>query len=151
MSAGCIHPGGSASSTAMGASVDRPSLFASVQTLVVKLGSQVLNDAANQLDPAFVRSIAQQVVALRERGVRVTIVSSGAVSAGRAELGLTKRPSDLGQLQAVAAVGQRKLMDAWAAAFEPDGLKVAQVLLTRDDIDNRSRFFEPAKHRGRVS
>jgi glutamate 5-kinase len=121
--------------------LERTSLFSGVKSVVVKLGTQVLCDAQNKLDPAFLSSIARQVKELRDRDIRVTIVSSGAASAGRAELGLKTRPSDLAQLQAVAAVGQRKLMDAWAIAFEPFGLKVAQILLTRDDIDHRTRFL----------
>ncbi len=121
--------------------VDRRLLFTEVRSVVVKLGTQVLSDAQSQLDPAFFTSIAKQVKELHDRGIRVTIVSSGAAAAGRAELGLKSRPSDLAQLQAVAAVGQRKLMDAWAIAFEPFGLKVAQILLTRDDIDHRTRFL----------
>jgi hypothetical protein len=56
-------------------------------------------------------------------------------------LGLTSRPSDLGKLQAVAAVGQRRLMDVWADAFESHKLPVAQLLLTREDIDDRTRFL----------
>jgi glutamate 5-kinase len=122
-------------------SVDRTSLFANVRSVVVKLGTQVLSDAKNQLDPGFLADIARQVGELHARGVRVTLVSSGAVGAGRAELSLDKRPKDLAHLQAVAAVGQRRLMDAWAIAFGPTGLKVAQILLTRDDIDNRTRFL----------
>lgn len=121
--------------------MNRTELFAPIRSLVVKLGTQVLSDAQNKLDPTFLTSIAKQVKELHERNIRVTIVSSGAAAAGRAELGLKSRPSDLPQLQAVAAVGQRKLMDAWAAAFEPVGLKVAQILLTRDDIDHRTRFL----------
>src|SRR5439155_12223819 len=60
---------------------------------------------------------------------------------GVAELGLPKRPTDLARLQAVAAVGQRRLMDVWADAFAPFQLHVAQVLLTREDIDARTRFL----------
>ena len=122
-------------------SADRAELLSKVRTLVVKLGTQVLSDAENRLDPPFLASIARQVAALRSRGIHVTIVSSGAAGAGLAELGLAKRPSDLAQLQAVAAVGQRRLMDAWAAAFAPLDLKVAQILLTRDDFDSRTRFL----------
>ena len=85
--------------------------------------------------------MAEQVAALQKRGVKVTIVSSGAIGAGLRELNLPKRPTDLAKLQAVAAVGQRRLMDVWAAAFEPHGLTVAQILLTRDDIDHRTRFL----------
>ena len=112
-----------------------------VKTAVVKLGTQLLTDSSGRLDVAFVGAIARQVAALREKQITVTIVSSGAIGAGLAELGLAKRPTDLAKLQAVAAVGQRRLMDTWAAAFEPFKLPVAQLLLTREDIDDRTRFL----------
>ncbi|HSI33604.1 MAG TPA: hypothetical protein VK986_08440, partial [Tepidisphaeraceae bacterium] len=111
----------------------RQRYLAPVRSLVVKLGTQLLTDKERRLDDAFLGSVARQVVALRERKVAVTIVSSGAIGAGLRELGLASRPKDLATLQAVAAVGQRRLMDAWAAAFEPHGMKVAQILLTRED------------------
>ena len=112
-----------------------------VRSVVIKLGSQLLIDKTSALDAPFLAAVAAQVAALSKRGVRVSIVSSGAVAAGLKELGLPKRPADLGKLQAVAAVGQRRLMDTWAAAFAPHGLHVAQVLLTREDIDSRTRFL----------
>ena len=115
--------------------------LSSARTLVVKLGTQLLTGPGGRLDAAYLTSIAGQVAALRGRGVVVTVVSSGAVGAGVAELNLPGRPTDLARLQAVAAVGQRKLMDAWATAFAPHGLPVAQLLLTRDDIDDRTRFL----------
>lgn len=113
----------------------------SVRSVVVKLGTQLLNDKDQRLDAAFLATIAAQVAGLARQGVRVSIVSSGAIGAGLRELGLDKRPTDLGRLQAVAAVGQRRLMDAWAAAFAPHAMHVAQVLLTREDIDSRTRFL----------
>src|SRR6478672_11156274 len=112
-----------------------------VRTAVIKLGTQLLSDSDGRLDAAYVATVATQVATLRERGVRVTLVSSGAIGAGLRELNLPKRPTDLAKLQAVAAVGQRRLMDVWASAFEGHGLKVGQILLTRDDIDHRSRFL----------
>ncbi|HEV7298909.1 MAG TPA: glutamate 5-kinase [Tepidisphaeraceae bacterium] len=112
-----------------------------VRTVVVKLGTQLLNDASSRLDAAFLATIAAQIATLARNGVHVSIVSSGAVSAGLRELGLDKRPVDLAKLQAVAAVGQRRLMDAWAAAFAPHDLHVGQVLLTREDVDDRTRFL----------
>jgi glutamate 5-kinase len=115
--------------------------LASAKHVVVKLGTQLLSDKDGQLDPAFLGAVAAQVAELRGRGILVTIVSSGAIGAGLRELKLPKRPTDLGKLQAVAAVGQRRLMDAWAAAFTPHGLPVAQILLTRQDIDDRTRFL----------
>src|SRR3954452_24671502 len=119
----------------------RKKYLAHVRTAVVKLGTQLLADTEGKLDAAYVGTIAKQVATLRERGVRVTIVSSGAIGAGIRELKLAKRPTDLAQLQAVAAVGQRRLMDTWADAFEPYGLPVAQILLTREDIEARTRFL----------
>jgi glutamate 5-kinase len=119
----------------------RKQALSHVRSVVVKLGTQLLSDPTAKLDAQFVAGIAKQVATLRDRGVRVTIVSSGAIGAGIRELGLTSRPSDLGKLQAVAAVGQRRLMDVWAAAFEPHKMPVAQLLLTREDIDDRTRFL----------
>jgi len=120
---------------------NRRKYLSGVKSAVVKLGTQLLADSQKRLDSAFLRDIAQQVVALRQRGIAITIVSSGAVGAGLRELNLPTRPTDLPRLQAVAAVGQRRLMDAWAAAFEPFGVPVAQLLLTREDIDSRARFL----------
>jgi glutamate 5-kinase len=119
----------------------RESSLSAVRSVVVKLGTQLLTDADGRLDGLFLASIAGQIMQLRSRGIRVTIVSSGAVGAGVAELNLAKRPTDLAKLQAVAAVGQRRLMDTWAAAFEPFELHVAQLLLTREDVDDRQRFL----------
>jgi glutamate 5-kinase len=120
---------------------DRAEYLAGVRTVVVKLGTQLLTDKNGRLDAPYVASIAAQLAKLRAQGLRVTIVSSGAIGCGIAELSLPKRPTDLATLQAVAAVGQRRLMDVWADAFEPHHLHVAQLLLTRQDIDDRSRFL----------
>src|SRR5215213_3240930 len=120
---------------------DRKQYLAPVRSVVVKLGTQLLTDASGRLDSAFLSTIAKQVATLRERGINVTLVSSGAIGAGVAELNLPKRPTDLAKLQAVAAVGQRRLMDVWADAFEPFKLPVAQILLTREDVDDRTRFL----------
>lgn len=119
----------------------RKRYLSGVKSVVVKMGTQLLSDAQRRLDVGFLKEMAGQVVALRQRGIEVALVSSGAVGAGLAELGLSKRPTDLAQLQAVAAVGQRKLMEGWADAFGEHGVKVAQVLLTREDIDHRTRFL----------
>jgi glutamate 5-kinase len=112
-----------------------------VKTVVVKLGTQLLNDKEGRLDAGYVATVAHQVATLRERGTRVTVVSSGAIGAGLGELKLSKRPTDLAKLQAVAAVGQRRLMDVWAGAFAAHAMPVAQLLLTREDIDDRTRFL----------
>jgi glutamate 5-kinase len=115
--------------------------LAHVRSVVVKLGTQLLTDKQGRLDQAFLQTVAEQVIALRGRGIHVTLVSSGAIGAGLGELGLPSRPKDLALLQAVAAIGQRRLMDAWAAAFAPHGIPVGQILLTREDMDRRARFL----------
>lgn len=121
---------------------DNPRLaLSSVKTILVKLGTQLLSRPDRTLDTAFIASMAAQIAALRSRGVRVTVVSSGAVGAGMSRLKLTKRPTDLATLQAVAAIGQPRLMSAWSDALEPHGLSAAQILLTRDDVDDRTRFL----------
>src|SRR5580658_5298824 len=119
----------------------RTQYLQSVRSVVAKLGTQLLSDRNGRLDSAFVATIAHQVAELREKGIRVTIVSSGAIGCGLSELGLSQRPTDLSRLQAVAAVGQRRLMDVWAAAFHSHNLHVGQLLITREDIDGRSRFL----------
>src|SRR3954465_7066731 len=119
----------------------RGQYLAEVRSVVIKLGTQLLSDAQKQLDTAYLSEMATQIVGLRQKGIAITIVSSGAIGAGLRELKLHKRPVDLAQLQAVAAVGQRRLMDCWAAAFAPHQLLVGQVLLTREDIDSRKRFL----------
>src|SRR5688500_4796529 len=122
-------------------SASRTQFLASVRTAVIKLGRQRLSDKDGRLDAAYVGEVARQVAELRARKVGVTIGSSGAVGAGLRELNLPKRPTDLAKLQAIAAVGQRRLMDVWADAFEPFKLPVAQILLTREDVDDRTRFL----------
>ncbi len=112
-----------------------------VRTVVVKLGTQLLSDKDGRLDAGFIATVADQVAALRSRGIRVTVVSSGAVGAGLRELNQPKRPTDLARLQAVAAVGQPRLINIWATAFAAHEIPVAQLLLTREDIDDRTRFL----------
>ena len=108
---------------------------------VVKVGTNVLADADGAVDAGRIRGIADQVAALRERGIAVIIVSSGAIGAGVRELALASRPDTLPELQAVAAVGQSKLMRTYSEAFAPHGLHVAQVLVSRDDFADRTRYL----------
>jgi len=113
------------------------------RNIVVKLGTQVLSDTSGQprLDVDYLHDIARQIAGLHRDGYRVALVCSGAVGAGCYELGITQRPTDLAELQAVAAVGQRGLLTLLHEAFEAQGLRVGQVLLTRTDFDDRGRFL----------
>ena len=119
----------------------RKNRLAKARHIVIKLGTQMLTDDAGKLDQAYIEHLADQVAQLRDQGLQVTMVSSGAIGAGLAELALPKRPKDVAQLQAVAAVGQRKLMTCFHDAFEKHDLEVAQLLLTRSDLDDRVRYL----------
>ena len=109
--------------------------------LVVKLGTGVLTTDASglQLDRAQFARFAAEIAGLVAGGHPVTIISSAAVAAGVAALGLPARPSSLPAKQACAAVGQSQLMRAWQEAFAAHGLAAAQLLLTHGDIDSRQR------------
>ena len=109
--------------------------------LVIKLGTGVLTTDANglQLDRAQFTRLAAEIAALTRAGHPVVVISSAAVAAGVAALGLGERPTSLPAKQACAAVGQSQLMRAWQEAFAAHGLAAAQLLLTHGDIDGRQR------------
>jgi len=108
--------------------------------IVLKFGTGVLSRSAGRtLDAAQFRRIARDIAALVEQGHSCVIVSSAAIAAGVHALGLDRRPEDLPGKQACAAAGQPELMRIWTNAFHREGLKVAQLLLTHDDIDSRLR------------
>ncbi len=117
------------------------SRFARPSLVVVKVGSSSLRGPHGRLDRDQVHSLAEQVVALRATGVRVVLVSSGAVAAGMGLLGLDRRPSDLQTLQACAAVGQGELIHEYQRTFRTHELAAAQILLTPDDFGRRSRYL----------
>jgi glutamate 5-kinase len=119
----------------------RQKCFVPARRVVVKMGTQLVTRADGFLDLPYIRDMAAQIVALRHRGYEVTLVTSGAIGAGRAELSLDKRPKDVADLQAVASVGQPILMAHFHEAFRDHGLKVAQMLLVRDDFHDRTRFL----------
>lgn len=116
---------------------ERTVALAGVRRVVVKIGSRLLAESPAGRPAA----IADQVAHLRARGLEVVIVSSGAISLGVRALGLTGRPTDLPTLQAAAAVGQNRLMQQWQHAFAAHEIVIGQVLLTHDDLGDRSRFL----------
>jgi len=109
--------------------------------IVVKLGTGVLTDSRKQPDLAQLGQLAAQIAAVRAQGKEVVIVSSGAVGAGMGVLGFQKRPADLSQLQACAAVGQPRLMTLYERLLAEAGFPVAQVLLTHDDLQHHERHL----------
>ena len=120
----------------MTADSQQPSI-GKVSRLVVKLGTGVLAPTPGTIEADRLRILGESVRNLRREGVEVIIVSSGAVGLGMGKLGLSVRPSDLSTLRACAAIGQSLLMDIWSKAFEPLGLIIAQMLLTREDFRSR--------------
>jgi glutamate 5-kinase len=110
-----------------------------VERLVVKIGTSLLTRDGGHLDRPRVARFARELAQIQKSGVEVVLVSSGAIAAGMGELGWKKRPSDLAKKQAAAAVGQPKLMETYRQFFRRQGVKVAQVLLTREDFENKAR------------
>ncbi len=115
-----------------------------VKTLVVKIGSDVLSGKGAKTqthDRKVIRDLAEAVAELRDRGVKVVLVSSGAIGRGLARLEQSSRPKKMERLQAAAAIGQPHLMRLYEAAFAKHGLKVGQILLTRSDFEDRQRYI----------
>jgi glutamate 5-kinase len=109
--------------------------------IVVKVGSGVLSHGGVGLHHPTLRALAGCLARVQAQGVEVILVSSGAILAGMEALGLTERPRDLPLKQAAAAVGQSHLMRAYEEAFQPCGRRVAQILLTQEDLRHRSRYL----------
>jgi len=112
-----------------------------VKRVVIKIGSSLLTGSSAQgLRMRFLGSLARQLKALSDRGITPLVVTSGAIAAGLHEMGLSRKPKEIPKLQALAAVGQTNLMQAYDKAFAHRGLKVAQLLLTREDLAHKARY-----------
>src|SRR5688500_5028326 len=107
--------------------------------IVVKIGTASISRAQGGLDEARLSALASELAALHKNGSRVILVSSGAIGAGMDAFGWTERPVKLADKQAAAAVGQVALMEAYKRAFGAQGVTVAQVLLSRADLEDRDR------------
>lgn len=126
---------------AVPAAPDRATLLKSARRVVVKVGTGVLCDENAIFDQRRVRALADGIAALVKGGRQVVLVSSGAVTLGAAELEVHRsRLRDASVTRACAAVGQCKLMQAWAEAFHPHELTPAQVLVTEDDFTDLNRY-----------
>lgn len=119
---------------------NRKSIFKSAKRIVVKVGSNVLTEDQG-LNLKAIRSVSRQICRLIDGGREVILVSSGAMASGVKKLGLDKRPDEIPKRQAVAAVGQAGLIMEYEKAFARDHKRVAQILLTGDDLNNRKRYL----------
>jgi glutamate 5-kinase len=113
-------------------------LIADAKRIVVKIGSSALTSLVDGLDVGRLDLLADAVEARMRAGTDVVVVSSGAIGAGMAPLGLLRRPNDLATKQAAASVGQLALAHAWGTSFARYGRTVGQVLLTAEDIARRT-------------
>lgn len=116
------------------------SAIGTARTIVVKVGSSSLTTSAGGLDPARLDALVDSVAARAAAGSSVVLVSSGAIAAGLAPLGLKRRPRDLATQQAAASVGQQLLAQQYAGSFARHHLRVGQVLLTTDDVVRRAHY-----------
>lgn len=112
-----------------------------VDTVVVKVGSRIVTSSEDRPCADRVRELVEDVVALRESGVRVVLITSGAIAHGMAVLGLNKRPATMPMKQACASIGQSRLMQVYELYFQRHGVPVGQVLVTWDDLRDKERYF----------
>ncbi|NNG08504.1 MAG: glutamate 5-kinase, partial [Desulfobacteraceae bacterium] len=120
--------------------ISRLDLLRPVKRVVVKVGSGVLT-TSHGLNKRVINDLTDDVCALKKKGVEVILVSSGAIASGLKKIGMAKRPESISHQQAVAAIGQSTLMMVYEKAFGRHGQRVAQVLITRDDLHHRRRYL----------
>lgn len=111
------------------------------QRWVVKIGSALLTNDGQGLDTERISGWAKQMAQLKQAGIEIVLVSSGAVAAGMTRLGWTARPDTMELLQAAAAVGQTKLVQTYEDLFQQSALHTAQILLTHEDLSDRKRYL----------
>ncbi len=111
------------------------------QRWVIKIGSALLTNDGTGLDAALMKSWVSQMADLVRNDVELCLVSSGAIAVGLQALNLKTRPTELPLLQAAAAIGQMGLIQAWQSCFKAQGLETAQVLLTHEDLADRTRYL----------
>lgn len=108
--------------------------------IVIKVGSNVLTNA-DGLDYLVFENLGGQMAALKAKGYEIILVSSGAVAAGMRKIGLSEKPAEMPQKQALAAIGQADLIHTWENVFEKSNLRAAQILLTSEDLSVRKRYL----------
>jgi glutamate 5-kinase len=111
------------------------------QRVVIKVGSSLVTNEGKGLDAVAIGRWSEQIAQLRQAGKQVVFVSSGAIAEGIKRLGWSKRPSEIHELQAAAAVGQMGLAQIYETVFSGAGLRTAQVLLTHEDHADRRRYL----------
>ena len=109
--------------------------------IVIKFGSRILIDRTSKPDIRLIKTLVKDIAWLFRANKKIVLVSSGAIAIGMDTLGMKSRPTALPQLQMVAAVGQVRLMGIYEELFSKEGIQIGQVLLTHDDLKNRTRHL----------
>ena len=117
------------------------SVMAQAQRLVVKVGSSLVTNEGRGIDAQAIATWAAEIAALRDLGREIVVVSSGAVAEGMKRLSWVRRPQSMQDLQAAAAVGQMGLAQVYETEFRRFGLQTAQILLTHEDLADRTRYL----------
>lgn len=118
-----------------------PSVMVQAQRLVVKVGSSLVTNEGRGIDAQAIATWAAEIAALRDLGREIVVVSSGAVAEGMKRLSWVRRPQSMQDLQAAAAVGQMGLAQVYETEFRRFGLQTAQILLTHEDLADRTRYL----------
>ncbi len=108
---------------------------------IIKIGSALLTKDGKGLDYSAIEDWTAQIAQLRQQGIEIILVSSGSVAEGMSRMGWATRPKNLAELQAVAAIGQTGLIEAYENQFKKYNIQAAQILLTHDDVSNRKRYL----------
>ncbi len=116
-----------------------------VRRVVVKIGSRVLVQKTGRPEHRRIKALVREMAKLRQNGVEVLLVTSGAIGAGMEALGMESRPTGLPDLQMAAAVGQSRLMATYDKLFSVNHCKVGQVLLTHDDFNHKIRLTNASR------
>lgn len=117
------------------------SVIADAKRLIIKVGSSLVTNDGRGLDREAIGRWAAQIHALRQSGKEVALVTSGAIAEGMQRLGWTRRPREIDELQAAAAVGQMGLAQVYESRFDAYGMRTAQILLTHADLADRERYL----------
>ncbi len=109
--------------------------------VVIKIGTKVIASHDKSLDKALLKSLVDQISDILDKGFKVIVVTSGAIGSGMSLLGMKKRPTKLEELQAAASIGQSQLMHLYSGYFKERGFLTGQILLTREDFNDRARYL----------
>lgn len=110
-----------------------------LKKIIIKLGTGILSSGKGAVRTDRMEQLAESIASLSKEGIQTIVVSSGAVGLGMGKLGLEERPKDLALSRACASIGQCRLMNAWSDSLEKAGLIASQVLVTREDFENKKR------------